>query len=95
MEMVRFQVLTAASMKMTLFWDVAPCSLVEIDRHFGGTYCLHHQEVGSHALSYDTTVAQLLFHVTLCDLQFKATEVLRSNHTFQFYETDFMELVSS
>jgi hypothetical protein len=28
-------------MKMTVFWDVAPCSLVEIDRQFRGTYCLH------------------------------------------------------
>jgi hypothetical protein len=27
---VRVQVLTAASMKMTVFWDVAPCSLVEV-----------------------------------------------------------------
>jgi hypothetical protein len=26
---VRFQVLTAASMKMAAFWVVAPCSLVE------------------------------------------------------------------
>jgi hypothetical protein len=25
---VRFQFLTAASMKMTAFWDIAPCSLV-------------------------------------------------------------------
>jgi hypothetical protein len=29
---VRFQVLTAANMKMTLFWDVAPSSLVEVYR---------------------------------------------------------------
>jgi hypothetical protein len=27
---VRFQVLTAAKMKMTVFWDVAPCSVVEV-----------------------------------------------------------------
>jgi hypothetical protein len=27
-----FQVLTAASMKMTAFWDIAPCSLVDVDR---------------------------------------------------------------
>jgi hypothetical protein len=27
---LRFQVLTAASMKMTVFWDVASCSLVEV-----------------------------------------------------------------
>jgi hypothetical protein len=28
---------------MSIFWDVAPCSLVEIDRCFRGAYCLHHQ----------------------------------------------------
>jgi hypothetical protein len=27
---VRFQVFTAGSMKMTVFWDVALCSLVEV-----------------------------------------------------------------
>jgi hypothetical protein len=40
---VRFQVLTAASMKVTVVWDVAPCSLVDIDLRFRGAYCLHHQ----------------------------------------------------
>jgi len=40
---VRFQVLTAASMKFRVFWDVAPCSHVEVDRRFRGAYCLHHQ----------------------------------------------------
>jgi hypothetical protein len=33
---VRFQLLTVASMKMTVFWDVTPCSLVEIDQRFRG-----------------------------------------------------------
>jgi hypothetical protein len=28
---VRFKVLTAMSMKMTVFWDVAPCSLLEVE----------------------------------------------------------------
>jgi hypothetical protein len=28
-DVVTFQVLTAASLKMTIFWDVAPCSLIE------------------------------------------------------------------
>jgi hypothetical protein len=28
---VRFQVLTAANMKMTVFWDVVPCGMVEHD----------------------------------------------------------------
>jgi hypothetical protein len=33
----------AANMKMAVFWDAAPCSLVAIDRRFRGTYSLHHQ----------------------------------------------------
>jgi hypothetical protein len=28
-EFVRFEIITALVMKNTLFWDVAPCSLVE------------------------------------------------------------------
>jgi hypothetical protein len=40
---VRFQVLTAASIKMTTFWDIVTCSLVEVVWRFRGTYCLHHQ----------------------------------------------------
>jgi hypothetical protein len=39
---MRFKVLTVTGMK-TVFWDVAPCSLVEINRCFRGVYCLHHQ----------------------------------------------------
>jgi hypothetical protein len=31
------------NMKMTVFWGVAPFSLVEIDRCFRGACCLHHQ----------------------------------------------------
>jgi hypothetical protein len=43
LRMVRFQVLTATSIKMAVFWVVAPCSLVDIDRRFSGAYCLHHE----------------------------------------------------
>jgi hypothetical protein len=38
---MRFQVLTAASMKMAVFWVVAPCSLVEVYRRFRDAYCFH------------------------------------------------------
>jgi hypothetical protein len=31
---VSFQVFVTMGMKMTVFWDVAPCRQVEIDRHF-------------------------------------------------------------
>jgi hypothetical protein len=37
---VRFQVLTVVSMKIRVFWDVAPYIHVEVDRHFRGVYCL-------------------------------------------------------
>jgi hypothetical protein len=40
---VRFQVLTAAGMKMRDFYDLAPYSFVGVDRCFRGVYCLHHR----------------------------------------------------
>jgi hypothetical protein len=46
--MRRFQFnwyMTASTTKNTVFWDVTPCSLVEICRRFGGTYFLHLQVV--------------------------------------------------
>jgi hypothetical protein len=42
-EDVRFQVLTAASMK-TFFWDIVLCIVVKIYRRLKGTYCLHHKD---------------------------------------------------
>jgi hypothetical protein len=48
---VRFQVLTAASMKMTVFWDVTLCSLVEVYRRFRGACCLNHQGDECHSVS--------------------------------------------
>jgi hypothetical protein len=36
----------AASMKIAAFWDMAPCSLVEAGRRFGGAYVLHHKGDG-------------------------------------------------
>jgi hypothetical protein len=51
---VGFEVLTAASMKMALFWFVAPCCLVEVYRSSRGTCHLHHQgdDGGSNSLSW-------------------------------------------
>jgi type IV secretory pathway VirB3-like protein len=40
---VRFQVLTAVSMKMTAFWVAALCSLIEVDRRFRSAHCLNYQ----------------------------------------------------
>jgi hypothetical protein len=41
--LVRYQLLMAVSSKMIVFWNVAPCRLVWIDRRFWGAYCLQHQ----------------------------------------------------
>jgi hypothetical protein len=30
-------------MKSTIFWDITPCSLLSVNRSFGGTYRLHLQ----------------------------------------------------
>jgi hypothetical protein len=42
-KVIRFQVLKAASMKMSVFWVVAPCSLAEVYRRFRISCYLHHQ----------------------------------------------------
>jgi hypothetical protein len=39
---VTFQVFTAASKKMAIFWVVAPYGLVEVYRRFREACCLHH-----------------------------------------------------
>jgi hypothetical protein len=40
----RLRVLTASSMKMTASCEIAPCSLVEVDRRFRGAFSLHHKD---------------------------------------------------
>jgi hypothetical protein len=41
--MLRYQVLTVASMKMTALQDTPPCSLLEVCPRFRGAYCIYHQ----------------------------------------------------
>jgi hypothetical protein len=55
---MRFLVLTAARIKITGVWNVAPGSLVEVDRRFRGAYCLHHQ-------GDDLFFLEVAFHVGL------------------------------
>jgi hypothetical protein len=43
-----FEVLTAVSTKMAVFWVVAPCSLVEVYQRFRGPCCLHYQGDETH-----------------------------------------------
>jgi hypothetical protein len=37
------EVLTAAVMKNSVFWDITLCSPLEVNRCFGGTYWFHFQ----------------------------------------------------
>jgi hypothetical protein len=55
MEAVRFQVLTATSVKMRAFWDIAPCSL-GVYRRFRRAFCLHHQRVLARSSPMATTL---------------------------------------
>jgi hypothetical protein len=33
-------------LKFRVFWDVLPCSQIDVDRRFRGACCLHHQDDG-------------------------------------------------
>jgi hypothetical protein len=52
----------SVGMKMAIIWDVAPCSLVDIDLCFGGAYCLHHQgsDSGGSELLWNMSVSTRL-----------------------------------
>jgi hypothetical protein len=59
---VRFQVLTAASMKFRVFWDVLLCSLTDVDRRFRGACCLHHYRPDDGGDTYLSNIDLLLLH---------------------------------
>jgi hypothetical protein len=42
-DLVEFEVLTAVVMKITVFWDITPCSPLKVNRRFGGTFHLNVQ----------------------------------------------------
>jgi hypothetical protein len=43
-------------MKMTVLWDVVPCSLVKIDQLFRGAHYLHHQGPVDRGISISETL---------------------------------------
>jgi hypothetical protein len=54
--LVRFQVLTAASMMFRIvLWDVLPCKMI-VDRRLRGAYCLHHQGSSSSSLMMEAVL---------------------------------------
>jgi hypothetical protein len=53
-DLVRFQVLMATSMKIAVLWDVALCSLIEIDRHFRGAHSVSFYQTTQHNIPEDS-----------------------------------------
>jgi hypothetical protein len=72
---LRFQFLTAANKKFRVFWDVLPCSQIDVDRRFRGVCCLHHQGPEDSEL--------LLIIIFSCIL----LRPLRSKYSFQYNES--------
>jgi hypothetical protein len=57
---MRFQALAATNMKVTIFWDVTPYSLVETDRRFGDTASI----IRAH---YEVLLTQLAVYGCSCN----------------------------
>jgi hypothetical protein len=51
-------------MKMTVFWDVASCSLIEIDQHLRCAYCLHHKIIALMMETVNTSETSVNFYET-------------------------------
>jgi hypothetical protein len=72
---VGFEVLTAVVMKSFIFWDVTPCSLLKVDRRFGGTFRFHLQgRIREHYVRFEVLTAMstksMLFVVCYFSLLF-------------------------
>jgi hypothetical protein len=52
-------------MIMAVFWDVAPCSLVDTDRSLRETYCLHRKGAATESSS-ETSVN--IYQTTRCNI---------------------------
>jgi hypothetical protein len=54
----------AASLKMTTFWDIALCSLVEVEQRFRGSYCRHHALIALMMEAVRTSETSVNFYET-------------------------------
>jgi hypothetical protein len=59
-------VLVTTEKKMTVFWDVAPCNVVEIGRRFRGAYCFHHHGLLMAISTSETSVN--FYETTRCNI---------------------------
>jgi hypothetical protein len=69
--------LSAISMIMSVFWGVAPCSLVDIYRRFRGAYCLYHRpDDGGSMHLWDFSQSQTTWRNALEDSRLHGTDWL-------------------
>jgi hypothetical protein len=83
--LVRFEVFVAMTMKNAVFWDVTSCGSCK-NRHFGGTYRLHHQgtRCGELVIAFLRSVPRLLITANVSSLPILVTlmmEAIRSTET--------------
>jgi hypothetical protein len=65
---------------MTVFWDVAPCNLVEIYRRFRGVYYLHRQQALVMEAAGTSKISVKFYQITRRseDMKFRSDIVLMS-----------------
>jgi hypothetical protein len=73
------------TVKTTVFWDIAPCSPVKIDRRFLGAYCIHRGDDGD---NYHLWNVGQLCESTRCTSQKKVIFILAALRMWNF--TDLM-----
>jgi hypothetical protein len=60
---------TMKTLKSTIFWDIAPCNPLSVNRHFGGTYRLHLQGRTCRTYFFDLKMEAICSSETLVDTQ--------------------------
>jgi hypothetical protein len=84
--LVRFQVLTAASMNLSVFWDVASSSLLEIDRRFRRGYALNCRSIYTrlHGATPQKSLSfQTCYHFRKCHVRAVTTMSLKPGFLLQ------------
>jgi hypothetical protein len=78
------------SRKMTDFWDIAPCSLVEVDQCFRGVYCIIRLRHQSTSRLHGTISQKAIIFIRTA-----VTNCLKPHKTHQVGHTDYVFILHS
>jgi hypothetical protein len=67
-EKMRFEVFTVVTVRITGFWNVMLCNLLEICQHFRGVHCFHLQTALKKDAAGTCTRLVNFYHTTLCQI---------------------------